>query len=198
MRDFIIDRIITVRSTPAIVWDNVCDLAHFLPLHWRYFKHADVLYADDSMQFLYYTSYLLPPFRFTRHYVSVRLLDPGAMSVSQVYKDVDRNDRTYLHIRVIDAADGTVQIFNRYFFRVSGPLSRFPRLVARLLDRRTTGMWREDREIVEVRRQLGGFSNPACAPDLNTLHDDLRRRFQDLMAKADDGSVPYFRFDGPL
>ncbi len=183
-----------VHSSFDIVWDNVQDYTHFLPLHRKHFKQFEVLYDDQTVQIFYYTSCVLPPLPFIRRFIAVRRMDRDNHSARQVYQDLASGDKVYLKY-YIEKKGEEVLTHNLFLFQLSGWMAHVPRLFAWLVNRRLAAMWQEDLEIQHVRYEMGGFTSKTCEPRLASLHAELSDRFDTLFEEIDSPTTLRCEFE---
>ena len=188
MKKIIINRITSIPSTRQIVWENVTDFTHFIPLHWKHFKSFDLIYEQDDLKIFYYQSIVFYPFNFTKSYIGIRVLDAKNYSFNQIYycPDEIKDSKMFLHAQLVEKG-GRIEIHNRMIFHVTGIWAWWPKLFAWLVNYRSQRMWLEDREIIEVRNQLGRFNNETCLPPIESLHQEVVKNmgnFQELFTPS--------------
>ena len=193
VKNIMVQRITSVRTTPEIAWDNVQDYCHFVYLHRKHFSRFQVLHDDGTTQVFYYASRILPPFPFSSEYLAVRVMDHADRSFRQIYEGLTWGDRLYFHCRVVPK-DERVEIHNRYLCQVSGVWQFFPKLFAWVVNRRMQAMWLEDRQILAGRFERGGFSNERCAPQVRSLARELAENFDRLIGQFEGPDVSVNQF----
>ena len=196
MKIVIINRINSNPSTLQIVWDNVTDFTHFVSLHWKHFKSWHLIYEQENIKVFHYQSRVLYPFNFTKNYIGVRVIDPKNYSFTQMYycPDDDKNSKVFLQAQLIQR-DNRIEIHNRFIFYLTGIWAWCPKIFAKLVNYRTHRMWLEDKEIIEVRNQVGGFTDDACLDLSESFHQEVLKnmdKFQELFTPSPNDTYEEF------
>jgi hypothetical protein len=196
MKKVIINRVTSIPSTLQIVWENVTDFTHFVPLHWKHFKSWDLIYEQDDMKIFHYQSRVLYPLNFAKNYIGVRVMDAPNYSFTQMYycPDESKDSKGFLQLQLVEKGD-RIEIHNRLIFNIKGILSHFPKLFAWLVNRRAHRMWLEDREIIQVRNQIGRFDDTTCLPPIKSCHREIiniKEEYQKLFTPSSDDCYEEF------
>jgi hypothetical protein len=196
MKKVIINRITNISSTLQIVWDNVTDFTHFIPLHWKHFKKWDLIYEQENLMIFHYQSRVLYPFNFAKNYIGIRIMDAPNYSFTQMYycPDDDKNPKMFLQAQLIEK-DDRVEVHNRLVFYVKGIWACFPKFFAKLVNYRAQRMWVEDKEIIEVRNKVGGFTDDKCLAPIESFHQEVVKnmeKFQDLFTPSPNDTFAEF------
>ena len=196
MKKVIINRITSIPSSLQIVWDNVTDFTHFVPLHWKHFKSWHLIYEQENLKIFHYQSRVLYPFSFTKNYIGIRVIDAPNYSFTQMYycPDDDKNSKMFLQAQLIEQ-DDQIEIHNRIVIYVNGIWAWFPKLFAKLVNYRAQRMWLEDKEIIEVRNQVGGFNDETCFIPIESFHQEVIKNmenFQELFTPSPNDTYQKF------
>jgi hypothetical protein len=190
LKKIIINRITSIPSTLQIVWDNVTDFTHFVPLHRKHFKSWDLIYEQNNMKVFHYQSRVLYPFNFAKNYIGVRVVNPQNYSFTQMYycPDEGRSFNGFLQLQLVEKED-RIEIHNKLIFYIKGILSYFPKFFAWLVNYRAHKMWLEDKEIIQERNQIGSFDNSTCLPPIKSCHQEVintMAEYQKLFTPSSD------------
>jgi hypothetical protein len=145
--------------------------------------------CNRIVKIFHYQSRVLYPFNLTKNYVGIRVVDAPNHSFTQMYycPNEDRESKLFLQCQLVEKGE-RIEIQNRLVFYVKGIWALWPGLFAWLVNYRAHRMWLEDREIIEVRNQVGRFSDETCLAPIESYHQEVIKSmgtFQEQFTPSD-------------